>query len=165
MATITRRGATVHTAGELPAIGSTAPEMSLVTTSLEELRLADLSGRRVLLNIFPSIDTPTCAKSVRRFNEEAASHDGSAVLCVSADLPFAQKRFCAAEGLESVITVSTFRDRAFGPSYGVEMIDGPLKGLLARAVVVVDEAGKVVYTELVPEIGHEPDYEAALANL
>lgn len=165
MATITRRGATVNTAGELPAIGSAAPAAHFVTTDLEALALADLKGKKVVLNVFPSVDTPTCAKSVRRFNEAAAQRQGTVVLCVSADLPFAQKRFCGAEGLEQVIPASTFRDSDFGKDYGVEMLDGPLKGLLSRAVVIVDEAGDVIYTEQVPEIAQEPDYDAALAKL
>lgn len=165
MATITRRGTPVQTAGDLPKIGSDAPAATFVTSELEELRLASLQGSKVVLNIFPSIDTPTCAKSVRRFNQAATRHPGSIVLCVSADLPFAQKRFCGAEDLDQVIAVSTFRDRGFGKAYGVEMVDGPLKGLLSRAVVVIDESGTVIYAEQVPEIAQEPDYEAALAVL
>ncbi|MDX1634459.1 MAG: thiol peroxidase [Marinobacter sp.] len=165
MATITRRGTPVHTAGDLPATGQPAPEARFTQNDLSELALSDLKGQRVILNIYPSIDTPTCAKSTRRFNEEAAALPGTRVLCVSADLPFAQARFCGAEGLERVITVSTFRNPEFGKTYGVEMLDGPLKGLLSRAIVVIDESGTVVHTEQVPEIAQEPDYQAALAAL
>ncbi len=165
MATITRRGETVHTAGELPAPGQPAPEARFTRTDLSELALSDLKGQRVILNIFPSIDTPTCAKSVRRFNEDAANLANTLVVCVSADLPFAQSRFCGAEGLERVMTVSTFRHPDFGRSYGVEMVDGALKGLLSRAIVVIDEDGTVVHSEQVPEIAQEPDYDAALAAL
>lgn len=165
MATITRRGTPVETAGELPATGQPAPEARFTQGDLSELALSDLKGQRVILNIFPSIDTPTCAKSVRRFNEEAGSLDNTRVLCVSADLPFAQARFCGAEGLEQVMSVSTFRNPDFGRTYGVEMVDGPLKGLLSRAIVVIDESGTVVHTEQVPEIAQEPDYQAALAVL
>ena len=165
MATITRRGETVHTSGNLPAIGILAPEATFVTTDLEELTLTELSGQHILLNIFPSIDTPTCAKSVRRFNQAAAGCHNTKVLCVSADLPFAQRRFCATEGLDSVISVSTFRNRKFGLAYGVEMVDGPLRGLLARAVVVISDKGRIAYVEQVPEIGHEPDYDVALGSI
>lgn len=164
MTTITRRGLPVHTVGALPPVGTAAPAANFVNTELEELSLASLRGKKVVLNIFPSIDTPTCAKSVRRFNEAAAEHADTVVLCVSSDLPFAQKRFCGAEGLDRVVPVSTFRSR-FGQDYGVEMSDGPLQGLLSRAVVIIDGAGQVRYTEQVPEIGQEPDYEKALASL
>ncbi len=165
MATITRRGAKIETAGDLPALGSKAPAAHFVKNDLSALALADLSGQRVILNVFPSIDTPTCAKSVRRFNEAAAQLDNTVVLCVSADLPFAQARFCGAEGLDRVMSVSTFRTREFGTDYGVEMTDGALKGLLSRAIVILDEAGTVIHTEQVPEIAQEPDYDAALAKL
>lgn len=165
MATITRRGTPVHTAGDLPAVGSPAPEARFTQGDLSELALSDLKGQRVILNIFPSIDTPTCATSTRRFNEEADGLANTRVLCVSADLPFAQARFCGAEGLERVMPVSTFRNPDFGRSYGVEMMDGPLRGLLSRAIVVVDEQGTVIHTEQVPEIAQEPDYAAALAVL
>ncbi|WP_166266960.1 thiol peroxidase [Marinobacter caseinilyticus] len=165
MATITRRGVAVETTGELPALGSKAPAAQFTKNDLSALALADLSGQRVILNIFPSIDTPTCAKSVRRFNEAAAQLNNTMVLCVSADLPFAQARFCGAEGLDRVMSVSTFRNREFGTNYGVEMTDGPLQGLLSRAIVILDETGTVIHTEQVPEIAQEPDYEAALAAL
>lgn len=165
MATITRRGVTIETTGDLPAVGSKAPSAQFAKNDLSALALANLSGQRVILNIFPSIDTPTCAKSVRRFNEAAAQLKNTLVLCVSADLPFAQTRFCGAEGLDRVMSVSTFRNREFGTDYGVEMTDGPLKGLLSRAIVVLDENGIVIHTEQVPEIAQEPDYDAALAKL
>lgn len=164
MAVISRRGVEVHTVGELPEAGTPAPAARFVDTDLKEILLNQLRGKKVLLNIFPSIDTPTCAKSVRRFNAEASQRQGAVVLCVSADLPFAQKRFCGAEGLERVIPVSTFRS-SFGRDYGVEIVDGPLQGLLSRAVVVIDAEGRVEYAEQVPDIGQEPDYEAALASL
>ena len=165
MAQITLRGNPIHTRAELPSVGDEAPDFKLVGTDLADHTLADFAGKQIVLNIFPSLDTPVCAASVRRFNELASGHDNTVVLCVSADLPFAHKRFCSAEGLDDVISLSTFRDRDFGPSYGIDMVDGPLAGLLGRAVVVVDTAGNVAYTELVPEIGQEPDYEAALAAL
>ena len=156
-------GNPVHTVGDLPEIGST-PSFSLTQGNLQELTPADLAGKRVVLNIFPSVDTPTCATSVRTFNERASSLDNTVVLCVSADLPFAQGRFCGAEGLTNVQTASSFRS-SFGSDFGVTLADGVLAGLLARAVVVLDEDGKVTYTELVPEIAKEPDYDAAIAAL
>jgi thioredoxin-dependent peroxiredoxin len=156
-------GNPVHTVGELPAIGST-PSFTLTKGDLTEITPADLAGKKVVLNIFPSIDTPTCATSVRKFNEAAADLEGAVVVCVSADLPFAQGRFCGAEGLTNVTTASTFRSD-FGDEFGVELADGKLAGLLARAVVVLDESGKVTYTELVPEIAQEPNYAAALEAL
>jgi thiol peroxidase len=162
MAEVTLRGNPIHTSGDLPAVGDTAPGFSVVGSDLGELDLASFSGKNVVLNIFPSIDTPTCATSVRQFNERAAGLDETVVLCVSADLPFAQNRFCGAEGIENVKTGSTFRS-SFGSDYGVTLTDGPLAGVLARAVVVVGPDGNVKYTELVPEIGQEPDYDAALA--
>lgn len=165
MAQITHRGNAIHTSGDLPKVGSAAPAYTLVRTDLSEVSGKDLAGKRVVLNIFPSIDTPTCAASVRKFNARANEKPNTTVLCVSADLPFAQKRFCGAEGLENVVPASTFRAADFGQAYGVNLVDGPLKGLLARAVVVIDAAGKVVHTELVPEIAQEPDYDAALAVL
>jgi len=164
MAEITLRGNPVNTVGELPAVGAEAPAYSLTGTDLGALSSDNQAGRPVVLNIFPSVDTPTCATSVRTFNERAAAHEGVNVLCVSADLPFAQSRFCGAEGIDKVTPASTFRS-SFGTDYGVTMADGPLAGLLARAVVVVGSDGKVAYTELVPEIGSEPDYDAALAAL
>ncbi len=165
MASITLKGNPVSTVGELPTKGSDAPSFTAVKTDLSECALSALAGKKVVLNIFPSIDTGVCAASTRRFNEEAGELDNTVVICVSADLPFALGRFCGAEGLERVVPVSTFRDPEFGLDYGVTIADGPLAGLLSRAVVVIDEAGKVVYTEQVPEITQEPDYEAALAAL
>ncbi len=165
MALITLKGNPIHTSGELPKVGATAPAYTLVRTDLSEVSGKELAGQRVVLNIFPSLDTPTCAASVRKFNLRANEKPNTTILCVSADLPFAQKRFCGAEGLDNVVPASTFRSAEFGQAYGVTLVDGPLKGLLARAVVVVDAAGKVLYTELVPEIAQEPDYNAALAVL
>lgn len=162
MATTHFKDTSVHTAGELPEVGSTAPEFTLTGSDLSPVTLADLKGRTVVLNIFPSLDTGVCAASVRRFNQEAAGLEDTTVLAVSADLPFAAGRFCSAEGIENVVTGSVFRSD-FGTAYGVELVDGPMQGLLARAVVVVDAEGTVAYTELVPEITTEPDYEAALA--
>lgn len=165
MASITLKGNPVSTAGDLPAVGSSAPAFSGVKTDLSACSLADLSGKKVVLNIFPSIDTGVCAASTRRFNEEAGKLDNTVVVCVSVDLPFALGRFCGAEGLENVVPVSVFRNPEFGKGYGVTITDGALAGLLSRAVVVVDESGKVVYTEQVPEITQEPNYEAALAAI
>lgn len=165
MPEISLRGTMVKTAGELPAEGTKAPEFHFVNTEMAEVTLSDFAGKKVVLNIFPSIDTPTCAKSVRKFNEEASGRDNAVVLCVSADLPFAQKRFCGAEGLDNVVPVSTFRHPEFGRIYGVEMLEGRLQGLLSRAVVVLDENGIVTHAEQVPEIAQEPDYAAALAKL
>ena len=165
MATISSRGEMVETSGELPAVGSAAPDFELRRADLSPVSLADYTGSRLVLNIFPSIDTPTCAKSVRQFNERVASLSNTHVLCVSADLPFALTRFCGAEGIERVETASVYRAPEFGQDYGVYMADGRLGGLLARAVVVIDEGGKVIHTELVPEIAQEPDYEAVAAAL
>ena len=164
MANITLGGNPIHTVGELPAIGSTAPSFSVTSANLAEVASSDLAGKRVILNIFPSIDTAVCATSVRRFNEAASNLENTVVLCVSADLPFALNRFCGAEGLSNVQTGSTFRSD-FGAEFGVSMADGKLKGLLARAVVVVDGTGTVLHSQLVPEIAQEPDYDAALASL
>lgn len=161
MAQITLGGNPINTVGELPAVGSPAPEFTLTGTDLGALTSAQYRGKPLLLNIFPSVDTGVCATSVRTFNERVAG-SGLAVLCVSNDLPFAQKRFCGAEGIENVTTGSGFRD-SFGADYGVTITDGPMAGLLARAVVVLDADGKVAYSELVPEIAQEPDYDAALA--
>jgi thioredoxin-dependent peroxiredoxin len=163
MAQITIKGNPINTAGELPAVGASAPAFTLVGTDLGPVGNDQFSGKAVLLNIFPSVDTPVCATSIRTFNERAAA-TGTAVLNVSKDLPFAQKRFCGAEGLENVLTASAFRD-SFGEDYGVTLVDGPFEGLLGRAVVVIGADGNVVYTELVPEIAQEPDYDAALAAL
>lgn len=165
MATITLQGNPVETIGELPETGGAAPDFTVVKADLSEVSLKDYAGRRLVLSIFPSIDTPTCATSVRQFNERAAGLRNTSVLCVSADLPFAFGRFCGAEGIDGVDTGSTFRSPSFGKDYGVEITTMPLKGLLARAIVVIDEGGQVVYTQQVGEIGDEPDYEAALAVL
>jgi len=165
MATITFQGSPIQTSGELPKVGSKAKDFTLVKGDLSETNLASFAGRNVILNIFPSIDTPVCALSVRRFNTEAGKRDNTVVLCISADLPFAQKRFCGAEGLENVITLSTFRNQSFGNDYGVVMTNGPLKGLMSRAVVVIGHDGVVRYTEQVSEIRQEPNYDAALAAL
>jgi thioredoxin-dependent peroxiredoxin len=164
MAEVTLGGNPIHTSGELPKVGSAAPEFSLVKNDLSALDSADLAGKRVILNIFPSIDTPTCASSTREFNKRAGALENTTVVCIAADLPFAMGRFCGAEGIENVSTGSTFRS-SFGHDYGVTLIDGPLRGVLARAVVVLDAAGKVAYTELVGEIAHEPNYDAAIAAL
>jgi thiol peroxidase len=161
MAQITLRGNPINTVGELPPVGSEAPAFTLAGTDLAQVSSDQFRDKPLLLNIFPSVDTPICATSVRTFNERAAG-SGVSVLCVSKDLPFAQKRFCGAEGIENVVTASAFRD-SFGEDYGITVTDGPMAGLLGRAVVVVGADGKVVYTELVPEIGSEPDYDAALA--
>ncbi len=165
MAQITLQGNPITTKGELPAVNSQAPPFTLTKTDLSECSLNDFSGQTVVLNIFPSIDTSVCAASVRRFNAEASSSDNRVVLCVSADLPFAHQRFCEGEGLDRVIPLSVFRSPEFGNNYGVAITSGPLAGLLSRAIVIVDPAGKVVYTEQVPEIAQEPDYDAAIAAL
>lgn len=165
MSQITLGGQAVNTIGNLPSVKSKAAAFTLVKQDLSELSLSDLKGKNVILNIFPSLDTSTCAASVRRFNKEAASLSNTVVLAVSADLPFAAGRFCTTEGIENVIPVSVFRDTAFARDYGVLLVDGPLKGLLARSLVVINPEGEVLYTELVPEIKNEPNYEAALAIL
>lgn len=164
MATTKLGGNPVNTSGSLPSTNSPAPAFTLVKDDLSEVTNASLQGKRVVLNIFPSVDTPTCAKSVRKFNELAAAMNNTVVLCVSADLPFAQKRFCGAEGITNVQNASSFRTD-FGKTFGVTIVDGVLKGLLARAIVVMDESGKVTHTELVEEIANEPNYDAALAAL
>ncbi|MGA7758773.1 MAG: thiol peroxidase [Ilumatobacteraceae bacterium] len=164
MAEVTLGGNPVHTSGDLPAVGAAAPSYSLVGADLGEFDAGEFAGKNVILNIFPSIDTPTCATSVRQFNERAAGMDETVVLCVSADLPFAMGRFCGAEGIENVKVGSTFRSD-FGSDFGVTLTDGKLQGVLARAVVVVGPDGTVKHTELVPEIAQEPDYDAALAAL
>ncbi len=164
MAQVTLGGNPVNTSGELPSVGSTAPSFTLTGGDLGDVTSDSLAGKNVVLNIFPSIDTPTCASSVRAFNERAAGLDDTVVLCVSADLPFAQGRFCGAEGIENVTTGSTFRSD-FGADYGVNLADGKLAGVLARAVVVIGPDGTVKYTELVPEIAQEPDYDAALGAI
>lgn len=164
MANITLKGNPIKTVGSLPEVGSMAPAFTLVKNDLSEISLSDLAGQRVILNIFPSIDTATCAMSVRHFNESASKLDNTTVLCVSADLPFAGARFCGAEGIDKVITVSTFRS-SFGEDYQLTFADGPLKGLLSRAVVIVDAQGKVTYSEQVAETADEPNYDAALGVL
>jgi thioredoxin-dependent peroxiredoxin len=165
MATITLKGSEIHTNGNLPTVGSTAAAIALVKGDLSTFDLAEVAGKKVILNIFPSLDTAVCATSVRKFNKEAAGLTNTVVLSISKDLPFAMGRFCATEGIENVVSLSGFRNSDFGAAYGVDIIDGPLAGLYARSVVVLDEHGKVIYTELVPEIVQEPNYEAALATL
>jgi len=165
MAEITLKGNPIHTCGKLPAVGSQAADFVLTKTDFADVSLQNFAGKKIVLNIFPSIDTPVCATSVRRFNAEAVKMKNMVVLCVSVDLPFAHSRFCAAEGLQNVIPVSELRKRKFGEDYGVRIIDGPLAGLFSRAVVVIDEKGKLIYTEQVPEIAQEPNYEAALKVL
>lgn len=165
MATVTLKGNSFRTSGEVPALGAPAPGFRLTKTDLSEIGLEDFPGQRVVLNIFPSLDTPTCAASVRAFNKRASEAPNTVVLCVSADLPFAAARFCTTEGLANVVPASTFRAPEFGQVYGLTLVEGPLKGLLARAVVVVDEKGAVAHTELVPEIAHEPNYDAAMEAL
>lgn len=165
MAKITLHGNAIETVGSLPAVGSAAPDFTLVKTDLSEAGLKDYKGKNVVLSIFPSIDTGVCATSARTFNTEASNHPNTVVLCISADLPFAFKRFCEAEGLDKVIPLSAFRSADFGKKYGQTITTGPLAGVLARAVVVIDPEGRVQYTEQVPEIGQEPDYQAALKAL
>lgn len=164
MATITFQGNPVHTSGELPAVGSKAPEFTLVNGKLADVTLANYAGKRKVLNIVPSLDTPVCAASTRKFNEKSSRLNNTVVLVVSADLPFAQGRFCEAEGLKNVIPLSTFRS-TFADDYGVNIVDTFLAGLTARAIVIIDENDNVIYTELVSEVAHEPDYESALAVL
>jgi len=164
MATITFQGNPLHTSGELPAVGGKAPEFRLVNGKLADVTLANYAGKRKVLNIVPSLDTPVCAASTRKFNEKASRMDNTVVLVVSADLPFAQARFCEAEGLKNVIPLSTFRS-SFADDYGVNIIDTFLAGLTARAVVIIDENDNVIYTQLVSEVANEPDYESALAAL
>ena len=164
MAEVTLGGNPVHTSGDLPEVGGSAPSFTLVGIDMGEVTNATFAGKNLVLNIFPSVDTPTCATSVRTFNQRAAGLGDTAVLCVSADLPFAQSRFCGAEGIENVSSASTFRS-SFGSDFGVSLIDGPLAGVLARAVVVVGADGTVKHTELVAEIAREPNYDAALGAL
>jgi thiol peroxidase len=165
MAQITLQGNPINTLGSLPAAGTAIPAFTLVKTDLGEITQADIAGRPAILNIFPSLDTPTCALTVRAFNTMASRAKGAKVLCISQDLPFAAARFCGAERLEDVLAASAFRNPEFGKDFGVAILDGPLKGLLARAVLVVDASGKVLHAELVPEIANEPDYHAALGAL
>ena len=165
MARITLQGNTINTNGELPAVGAKAPDFKLVNKDLGETGLADFAGSTLVLNIVPSLDTPVCATSTRKFNESAASLDNTQVLVISADLPFAQGRFCETAGIDKVTALSMMRNRNFAKDYGVLVVDGPLAGITARAIVVVDPQGTVKYTELVPEIAQEPDYQAALAAI
>jgi thiol peroxidase len=165
MATVTLKGNQIRTVGDLPAKGAKAPDFRLVKTDLGETTLEDYAGKTVVLNIFPSVDTPTCATSVRQFNARASKLPNAVVLCVSKDLPFALKRFCGAEGLDKVVPASDFRDPEFGRRYGLTLVDGPIAGLLARAVVVIGADGAVKYTQLVGEIADQPDYDKALAAI
>ncbi|KIX22438.1 thiol peroxidase [Flavobacterium sp. 316] len=165
MATVTLGGNAIHTSGELPTVGSKSPDFKLIKNDLGEASLSDFSGSKLVLNIFPSIDTGTCATSVREFNAKASQLENTKVLCISRDLPFAQKRFCGAEGLENVINLSDFNTGKFGKDFGLEITDGPLAGLHSRVVIVLDENGVVKYTEQVSEIADEPNYESALASL
>jgi len=162
MSTTKFKGTDVHTNRELPAVGSQAPDFVLVNGSLQEIHLSDFKGKKVLLNIFPSLDTATCATSVRKFNKWVSEKENTVVICISKDLPFAQGRFCGAEGLENVITASDFRYNTFATDYGVLLTDGVLQGLMSRSVVAVDENGKVLYNELVSEITNEPNYEISV---
>jgi thiol peroxidase len=163
MATVTLKGSPIHTIGELPKVGAQAPDFKLVANDLKDMSLKDFAGKRKILNIVPSLDTGVCATSTRKFNEQAGKLPQTAVLVISSDLPFASKRFCVAEGIQNVVPLSMMRSRDFAKDYGVLITDGPMAGICARAVVVLDEKDSVVYTELVPEIGQEPNYEKALA--
>ena len=166
MSQLTLKGDPVSIGGNFPAPGVSAPDFSLANNNREDVNLSDFEGKRKILNIFPSIDTPTCALSVKRFNDEVSKINNTVVLCISADLPFAQKRFCGAEGVENIETLSAFRDiQGFANSYGVAILDTSLKGLTSRAVVILDEHNKVIYSELAPEITEEPDYTSALSTL
>lgn len=165
MTEVTLKGNPIQIAGEFPQVGQQAKAFRLVGADLSDVELASFAGKRKVLNIFPSIDTPTCATSVRKFNAQASELDNTVVLCISADLPFAQARFCGAEGLENVVNLSTMRGREFLQDYGVAITSGPLAGVSTRAVVVLDEQDKVLHSERVAEIGNEPDYQAAIATL
>lgn len=165
MANVTLGGNPIKVAGTFPGKGDTAPDFTLTSKDLKDVSLKDFSGKRKVLNIVPSLDTPVCAKSTRIFNERAGAAANAAVLVISADLPFAMNRFCGAEGINNVVTLSTVRNRDFHARYGVDITDGPLKGLTARAVIVLDENNRVLHSQLVPEIKNEPDYDAALAAL
>lgn len=162
MASITFKGSPITTIGELPEINIMAPNFTLTKTDLSDATLRDFAGKTIVLNIFPSIDTPVCAASVRKFNEEASRFDNTAVLCISADLPFAHQRFCEIEGLKDVIPLSVFRSQEFGTNYGVTITNSPLKGLMSRAIVIIDKTGNVVYKQQAPEIAQEPNYDEAL---
>ncbi len=165
MSTITFKGTEVHTAGTIPAIGSIAPDFRAAKTDLSTTTLKEFAGKKILLNIFPSIDTGICAASARRFNKDAATLTNVVVLCISKDLPQAHKRFCEAEGITGVVPLSVIRDDSFDKGYGVKMMDGPMEGYLSRAVIIIGEDGKVIYTEQVPEIAQDPNYEKALDAL
>ncbi|MEQ6168219.1 thiol peroxidase [Ekhidna sp. MALMAid0563] len=166
MAKITLGGNETNTIGNLPEVGSSAPDFTLVSKDMQEKTLASYYGQKVILNIYPSIDTGVCAMSTKKFNQEASKLENTRIVCVSKDLPFALKRYCDAEGIENLDNLTNFRDGGdFGKNYGVEITDGAFKGLNARAVVVIDEEGKVKYTELVPEVGQEPNYDNALAAI
>lgn len=165
MQTIYFQGTPCHTYGNIPAVGTVAPGFDLVAKDLADVRLSNYEGKRVVLNIFPSLDTPVCAMSVRRFNKEAASLPDTEVICISMDLPFAMARFCAAEGIDKVTVASAFRSPVFAQNYGLQIVDGPLAGLLARAVIVIDKDGKVIFSDLVEEITNEPDYKGAISVL
>ncbi|MDO5636039.1 MAG: thiol peroxidase [Myroides sp.] len=165
MAQITFKGNPINTSGNLPEVGTKAPDFNLTASDLSQKSLSDYQGKNVVLNIFPSVDTGVCAQSVRTFNEKVSAADNTVVLCVSKDLPFALSRFCAAEGLQNVETLSDFKSNEFSDAYGIKMTDGPLNGLLSRAVVVLNPEGNVIYNEQVPEIGQEPDYNNALNAL
>jgi len=165
MASITLGGNPIHTSGELPAVGTKMADFKLINTDLAIVSLSDFAGKKVVFNIFPSVDTGTCAASVRQFNKNASTLDNTTVLCISRDLPFAQKRFCAAEELENVVSLSDFKNGEFGKTNGLEMTDGPLAGLHSRVIIVIDENGIVTHTEQVGEIADEPNYEAAIAIL
>jgi thioredoxin-dependent peroxiredoxin len=165
MAVITLNGSPLHTIGSLPAVGSQAPDFIVTKTDLSEIRLKNYLGRKIILNIFPSLDTPTCASAMHNFNDIASRFSDILVLCISEDLPFAQTRFCSVEKLQNVQPVSVFRHPEFGENYGVMIIDGPLMGILSRAVVIIDEQGKVIHAEQVKELSNEPDYENILSVL
>ncbi len=165
MAKTAFKGNPVETSGSLPKVGDKAPDFKLVNTSLEEVKLSDYKGKNVVLNIFPSLDTGVCAASVRKFNEKAGSLDNTVVLGISSDLPFASGRFCSLEGIKNTVALSVFRDDDFAKDYGVLLVDGPMKGLTARAVVIINPEGKVIYNQLVPEITEEPDYNSAIDSI
>lgn len=162
MAIITLKGTPFNIIGDLPVIGTSAPDFTMTREDLSEIRLSDCHGKIVVLNIFPSLDTPTCAAAMKQFNKIASQLQDVIILCISADLPFAQQRFCKSEHLQNIVPVSIFRNPGFGKNYGLQITDGPLNGLLARAVVVLDKEGKVVHTELVEELAHEPNYQAVI---
>lgn len=165
MAKITLKNNPINTIGNLPAVGTNAPDFVMTKSDLSDVSLKDFAGKRIVLNIFPSLDTAVCATSVRKFNAELDKLANTVVLCASMDLPFAHKRFCTTEGLEKVVSISEMHKKGFGEAYGVRIVDGPLAGIYSRAVVIIDETGKVTYTEQVPEITQEPDYAAAIAAL